>query len=85
MTTWTHKQSKTFWAQTLLAADLPHARIFTFGYDANIVGALSLAGSNTLRDHGKALAHDVGLRRMRTRSVSCSFLAMYRVKLFKLR
>jgi hypothetical protein len=69
-TTWTHKQSKTFWPQTLLARDLPNARILTFGYDADIVGALNTAGSNTLRDHGKSLANDVALRRMRSRTVS---------------
>jgi hypothetical protein len=68
-TTWTHKQSKTFWPQTLLARDLPNARILTFGYDADIIGALNAAGSNTLRDHGKSLANDVALRRMRSRTV----------------
>jgi protein SERAC1 len=68
-TTWTHNQSKTFWPQTLLAPDLPNARILTFGYDADIVGALNTAGSNTLRDHGKSLANDVALRRMRSRTV----------------
>lgn len=69
-TTWTHKESKTFWPQTLLARDLPNARILTFGYDADIVGALKPAGSNTLRDHGKSLANDIALRRMRSRTVS---------------
>jgi hypothetical protein len=69
-TTWTHKQSKTFWPQTLLAQDLPNARIFTFGYDANIVSTLNTAGSNTVRDHGKSLASDLALWRMRSRSVS---------------
>ncbi|KAJ9656084.1 hypothetical protein H2201_008656 [Coniosporium apollinis] len=67
-TTWTHKESKTFWPQTLLAHDLPNARILTFGYDADIVGALNTAGSDTLRDHGKSLANDVALRRMRSRT-----------------
>jgi hypothetical protein len=69
-TTWTHKQSKTFWPQTLLAHDLPNARILTFGYDADIVGVLNTAGSNTLRDHGKSLTNDVALRRIRSRTVS---------------
>lgn len=41
----------------------------TFGYDADIVHALSVAGSNTLRDHGKVLAHDLAMRRKRTGSV----------------
>lgn len=68
-TTWTHKETVTFWPETLLAKELENARILTFGYDADIVGAIDTAGSNTLRDHGKSLANDVALRRMRSRSV----------------
>lgn len=68
-TTWTHKPTKIFWPQTLLTVDLPNARIYTFGYDANIVQALDTAGSETLRDHGKSLANDLSLRRMRSHSV----------------
>lgn len=68
-TTWTHKQTKNFWPQTLLPQDLPNARIFTFGYDADIIGTLEAAGSSTLRDHGKSLANDLALRRMKSRSV----------------
>lgn len=67
--TWTHKSSKTFWPQTLLPVDLPNIRIFTFGYDADIIRALDTAGSETLRDHGKSLAFDLAMRRMQTRSV----------------
>jgi hypothetical protein len=69
-TTWTHKQTKTFWPQTLLGRDLANARILTFGYDADIIGVLKTAGSNTLRDHGKSFANDLALRRMKSRSVS---------------
>ena len=68
-TTWTHKQTQSFWPQTLLVRDLPKARILTFGYDADIIGTLTPAGSNTLRDHGKSLANDLALRRMRSGSV----------------
>lgn len=50
--------------------DLPNARILTFGYDADIIGALRVAGSNTLRDHGKTLAHELAVWRKRSRSVS---------------
>lgn len=65
--TWRYKK-EIFWPQDLLAKELPNARIFTFGYDANIVGLLKTAGSDTLRDHGKALATDVAMRRIRTDS-----------------
>lgn len=68
-TTWTHKQTKIFWPQTLLARDLPNSRILTFGYDADIVVTLKTAGSNTLRDHGKSFLNDLALRRMRSRTV----------------
>ena len=67
-TTWTHKEAKVFWPQAFLARDLPNTRILTFGYDADIVHSLRMAGSNTLRDNGKSLAHDLALRRMRSRT-----------------
>ena len=68
-TTWTHKQTQTFRPQKLLVRDLPKARILTFGYDADIIGTLTPTSSNTLRDHGKSLANDLALRRMRSASV----------------
>ncbi|RAO73451.1 uncharacterized protein BHQ10_009463 [Talaromyces amestolkiae] len=66
--TWTEKTAKVFWPKDLLAKDLPKARIITFGYDADIIRGLSTAGNGTLRDHGKALAEDLAIRRKRTDS-----------------
>ncbi|KAH8683389.1 Alpha/Beta hydrolase protein [Tricladium varicosporioides] len=66
--TWTDKTAKVFWPKDLLAKDLPKARIITFGYDADIIRGLSMAGNGTLRDHGKALAEDLAMRRKRTDS-----------------
>lgn len=66
--TWTHA-SGVFWPQDLLPKDLPTARIMTFGYDADVVGIVKTAGSNTLRDHGKSLANDLGMRRARSNSI----------------
>jgi hypothetical protein len=68
-TTWTYRDS-IFWPQDLLPKESPNVRIMTFGYDADIVGALKTVGSNTLRDHGKSLANDLAMRRVRTHSVS---------------
>ena len=68
-TTWTYNKS-IFWPRDLLSKELPDARIFTFGYDADIIRALATAGSNTIRDHGKSLAQDLSMRRIRTNSVS---------------
>ena len=66
--TWTEKKTGTFWPKDLLPKDIPEARIFTFGYDTDI-GALNCASTNTIRDHGKALANHLALKRMRTKSV----------------
>ena len=38
---------------------MPRARILTFGYDADIVRVIDAASSNTIRDHGKALATEL--------------------------
>jgi hypothetical protein len=67
--TWTDKPTKVFWPKDLLAEDLSRARIITFGYDADIVRGLSVAGNGTLRDHGKALAEDLAMRRKKTGTV----------------
>jgi hypothetical protein len=67
--TWSQKRETVFWPRDLLKDDLPNARIMTFGYDADIVHALTIAGSNTLRDHGKSFAHELAMRRKRTGAV----------------
>jgi protein SERAC1 len=51
------------WPQNILAGDISKARIVTFGYDADVVRLISAASSNTLRDHGKALATDLARKR----------------------
>ena len=66
--TWTHNDG-VFWPQDLLREDLPTARIMTFCYDADVVGIVKTAGSNTLRDHGKSLANDLAMRRARSNSI----------------
>jgi hypothetical protein len=68
-TTWTYRE-RVFWPRDLLADDLKNVRIMTFGYDADIVGILKTAGSNTLRGHGKSLAADLAMHRLKTKSVS---------------
>ena len=42
----------------------------TFGYDADVIGIVTTAGSNTLRDHGKSLANDLAMRRARSNSIT---------------
>jgi hypothetical protein len=54
--TWTHRNG-IFWPATLLSEDFPHARIITFGYDADVVRFWTIASSNRLDNHGKSLAY----------------------------
>jgi hypothetical protein len=69
-TTWTYNKTL-FWPRDLLAKELHNARILTFGYDADVIGLLNIAGSNTIRDHGKSLAQDLAMLRLRSQSVGC--------------
>lgn len=73
--TWTDEKSGTFWPLDLLPASLPTARIMTFGYDADIVNAIDVASSNTLRDHGKSLAHALTYERMEAEERPVIFVA----------
>lgn len=67
--TWTYQNTTAiFWPRDLLPNDLPNVRIFTFGYDADVVKILSTVGTNTVRDHGNSLAQDLAMRRTRTNS-----------------
>ncbi|KAL9008254.1 MAG: hypothetical protein Q9173_006607 [Seirophora scorigena] len=38
--------------------------VVAFGYDADVVGLIDVASSNTIRDHGKALATQVAQKRL---------------------
>lgn len=67
--TWTDKEIGTFWPEALLPKDFAEARIITYGYDAEMVQLLDRSSSNTVRDHGKALAIDLAQRRVQTNSV----------------
>ncbi|CAN9242410.1 unnamed protein product, partial [Alternaria alternata] len=53
----------------LLTKELKNVRILTFGYDADVLKLLNIAGGNTVRDHGKSLAQDISLRRAETNSI----------------
>ena len=73
--TWTgkSKNENIFWPKDLLSKHLCKARIISYGYDADIVGAFHTASSNTIRDHGKSLAIDLARWRCRTGTVNVSF------------
>ncbi len=42
--TWTHDETKVNWLRTLLPERLPHARILSFQYNANVAFGTSTAG-----------------------------------------
>lgn len=48
-----------FWPQTLLPDIIPDAKIFTFGYDADVGGFLSSASQNTIYQHAQNLLSDL--------------------------
>ena len=51
-------QEKIFWPRDLLPKDFPNARILTFGYDADLVGRSSAAGTRSklsFSQHGHEL------------------------------
>ncbi|PSN64914.1 hypothetical protein BS50DRAFT_677808 [Corynespora cassiicola Philippines] len=66
-TTWTYNDS-VLWPRDLLPKDIPHARILTFGYDADVARFFSITSSNTIRDHGKSFAQDLAMFRARTKT-----------------
>lgn len=49
--------SAVFWPQQYLIRDVPEARIWTYGYNANVVGGLFQANNrNSISQHGRNLA-----------------------------
>ena len=50
------QQEKIFWPQDLLTADVPQARVWTYGYDADVIGGLFRAsGKDSVSQHGRNL------------------------------
>ncbi|KAI0434036.1 hypothetical protein F5Y09DRAFT_20100 [Xylaria sp. FL1042] len=60
--TWTAHAQSTPWPKTLLPAELPRARLLTYGYDAYIVRN-SVASTTRLIDHASNLLHDLTTNR----------------------
>lgn len=51
------RQEKVFWPQDYLAEDVPQARVWTYGYDADVIGGLFRAsGKDSVSQHGRNLA-----------------------------
>ncbi|KFY82422.1 hypothetical protein V498_08591 [Pseudogymnoascus sp. VKM F-4517 (FW-2822)] len=66
--TWTAEKAVEPWPKALLATDITHARIITYGYDANVVHWMKPAGQNTVREHSQNLVNDLCVLRARTKT-----------------
>lgn len=52
-------QEYIFWPKALLPTVIPKARIFTWGYDADVDGLMSSASQNTIHEHANNLLVDL--------------------------
>lgn len=51
---------KVFWPEEFLAHDLRDARVWTYGYNADVIGGLFVANNqNSISQHGRGLANRV--------------------------
>jgi hypothetical protein len=67
--TFLHKETGIYWPVHLLIRDIPHGRILTFGYDADVAKLLEPVGQNTLEDHASNLVNDLARVRAEVASV----------------
>ena len=50
-------QTEVFWLEEYLASDIPEARIWTYGYNADVIGGLFQSNNkNCVSQHGRDLA-----------------------------
>lgn len=71
--TWFDSNSGVHWPSTLLPQDIPDARIFCFGYDADVTSFWGHASRNRLMEHAKALMGDIVREREETNTVTREF------------
>jgi len=67
--TWFDAKSGVHWPSTVLVDDVLDARIFCFGYDADITSFWGYSSRNRLAEHAKALMGDVVREREETDTV----------------
>lgn len=68
--TWFDSNSGVHWPSTLLPQDISDARIFCFGYDADVSSFWGHASRNRLTEHAKALMGDIVREREDTNTVT---------------
>ncbi|KAI1322975.1 hypothetical protein F5Y16DRAFT_385050 [Xylariaceae sp. FL0255] len=69
-TTFLDKTSQTYWPIDLLPNDIRGARLFAFGYDADVAHWFAPAGQNTLQDHASNLLNSLASKRAQTSSTT---------------
>ena len=67
--TWREKESDCFWPGDLVPTDLSNARIFTYGYDADIVHFWGQAWQSRINDHANTFLSALANQRLRTETV----------------
>lgn len=68
--TWTSKDAASPWLCTLLPAQVPNARILTFGYDAYVTDWTAMVSKNKIRHHSMNLLSHVATYRDKDDTVS---------------
>jgi hypothetical protein len=49
-------KSTVFWPQDYLTQDIPEARVWTYGYNADVIGIFEAKNHNSVSQHGQDLA-----------------------------
>ncbi|KAK5735516.1 hypothetical protein LTR17_008049 [Elasticomyces elasticus] len=79
--TWTDPSSSCFWPQELLPSDLPNARIFTYGYDADVAHFFSAASQSRIKDHANTLLGSLAHVRERSETVGWGSISICSLRL----
>ncbi|PSK36144.1 hypothetical protein B9Z65_5959 [Elsinoe australis] len=64
--TWTHASTSCFWPEELLPTDLPNARVYTYGYDADVIHVLEQASQSRIANHAQTLLSTLANARERS-------------------
>lgn len=67
--TWYHQKDRVHWPSNLLKGDIPDARIFAYGYDADVTSFWGHASRNRLGEHARNLLGDMARERGNTKTV----------------
>lgn len=51
-----HTPDTIFWPEEYLVPDIPQARIWTYGYNADVIGLFQANSKNSVSQHGRDLA-----------------------------